>query len=790
MACMRIKRIFHSFYTEKWMVKNNAIKLILALCIVFVIVSCTVLSCYYSTNEASDDEALEIPAPLKPEGVQFEKWIVITTLSPPTDDVKFLASLSGWRVVVVGDVATPHNWSHPNCMFLGLEQQKKLGYFTADLIPEKSYSRKNIGYLYAIQHGAKVIYETDDDNRPLYGLERFDYSSEFSALEFSGRDLFNPYHHFGQSTLWPRGFPLSAIGQVSERMTYRMPRYKQTPLIQQGIVNGDPDMDAIFRLTRKRVDHALNVHFDPAAPTAVLPAGVYSPFNSQNTLFHYDAFWALLIPTATTMRVCDIWRSYWAQRLLWEIGGSLAFYPPNAYQKRNSHSYLLDAMDELQLYTDTEKLIDFLRQWVCHPHLSFYGCVKALTFDLVVAGLWNTRDAKVTKTWLADLRRTGYKEPARKPLLWTSNDGQSDDTIKGFQSPNDCFERDQSLVFFSQNNNSFIIFYPAEQVAPPMKSKDLSPMPRVIEHMMMAKDICPDSQLQVNLSSLPLKNDGANFFNDILVIVIFHYPDFYDNIRFLESAYRMIFPNLIYCGPNRVKFQAAMENISFTNRISFIEADINCGFLAYSCLLEAMRAGYNVTGYLSVSDDVLINPWTFMGMNKSRIWLTKGQQAPLNKNLDEKWSHWSMSHGKKAFHFALYDIFTSQRPTDVIDWDSVVKTLETTAGGSDKIMRGLVDVYYVPKRLQKQVVWYLSMFLKRAVFLEIALPVVMYGLEANSDIETITGQSQDENSRGKMWDHFNSKSHFLHPIKLGIKEWIQPFCSQFMTTMMKKMYGL
>ncbi|GFN84257.1 hypothetical protein PoB_001076300 [Plakobranchus ocellatus] len=143
---------------------------------------------------------------------------------------------------------------------------------------------------------------------------------------------------------------------------------------------------------------------------------------------------------------------------------------------------------------------------------------------------------------------------------------------------------------------------------------------------------------------------------------------------------------------------------------------------------------------------------------------------------------------KIASKVALW-IARTMRPTDVIDWDNVVKTLETTAGESDKIMRGLVDVYNVPKRLQKQVEWYLSMFLKRAVFLEIALQVVMYGLEANSDIETITGQSQDENSRGKMWDHFNSKSHFLHPIKLGIKEWIQPFCSQFMTTMMKKMYG-
>jgi hypothetical protein len=31
-------------------------------------------------------------------------------------------------------------------------------------LTRNSYSRKMVGYLYAIQHGAEVVYETDDDN--------------------------------------------------------------------------------------------------------------------------------------------------------------------------------------------------------------------------------------------------------------------------------------------------------------------------------------------------------------------------------------------------------------------------------------------------------------------------------------------------------------------------------------------------------------------------------------------------------------------------------------------------
>ncbi|GFO03122.1 conserved uncharacterized protein [Plakobranchus ocellatus] len=732
----------------------------------------------------------EIKSPLKPIGIQSKNWIVITTLSPPTSDVKFISSLRGWRVVVVGDVATPANWSYPNCDFLSLERQKKLNYLITDLVPEKSYSRKNIGYLYAIQHGAEVIYETDDDNRPLYGLKRFDYESEFSGLEFAGQNLFNPYHHFGQRTLWPRGFPLSAVSHESDRV-YWMHKNMQTPLIQQGIVNGDPDMDAIFRLTRKRADRPLDVQFDSVAPTAVLPAGVFSPFNSQNTLFHQDAFWALLIPSGTTMRVCDIWRGYWAQRLLWEIGGRLAFYPPNAYQQRNSHNYLLDAIDELQLYTDTEKLITFLRQWICSPHLSFYGCVETLTLDLVAAGLWKARDMDVTKAWLADLRRVGYKEPVRKTIVWSSPNVQKSDVILGNNTLEECQKRPLTQASIPENNSSFAVFYPAEKIMPPMHSKDFSPMPKVLQHVKVTDEICSDFHFTRDLSNLSMTNKATNadFFNDILVVVTFHFSRFYHNIRYLEAAYRTIFPNLIYCGPNRIKFQAAMESLPHNRGVSFIETDVNCGCQAYSCILGAMQAGYNVKGYLYMGDDVLVNPWVFTGMNKSRVWATNSFHYTLDTNSPKKkWTWWDRPVGQRAFHLAVKDIRT-KTPIGIKSWESMMKSVESAAGGSGLIKRGLSDLYYIPKRLQEEAKWYLSMFKKRSVFLEIAVPILLYGLEPASDIEALTGTSVSL-ERNHMWSFYNSSAHYVHPIKISQRSAVQSFCSNFIATMLKRLYGL
>lgn len=48
--------------------------------------------------------------------------------------------------------------------------------------------------------------------------------------------------------------------------------------------------------------------------------------------FCRDALWALRLPVTTTFRVCDIWRGYWAQRLLWDLGGALVFLPPTVFQ--------------------------------------------------------------------------------------------------------------------------------------------------------------------------------------------------------------------------------------------------------------------------------------------------------------------------------------------------------------------------------------------------------------------------------------------------------------------------
>ena len=49
-------------------------------------------------------------------------------------------------------------------IFLSDEDQNQLSSMFVSRLPWHSFARKNVGYLYAIARGAKIIYDFDDDN--------------------------------------------------------------------------------------------------------------------------------------------------------------------------------------------------------------------------------------------------------------------------------------------------------------------------------------------------------------------------------------------------------------------------------------------------------------------------------------------------------------------------------------------------------------------------------------------------------------------------------------------------
>ncbi|EER03723.1 hypothetical protein Pmar_PMAR023021 [Perkinsus marinus ATCC 50983] len=108
----------------------------------------------------------------------------------------------------------------------------------------------------------------------------------------------------------------------------------------------------------------LPVDFHQLQTSAFLLAPpTFTPLNAQACLFKaYDALWGLYLPVTVSIypysivrshleqvhgRVSDIWRSFVLQRLLWDLGASVAVAGRTwVRQLRNSHDYLADFIAE------------------------------------------------------------------------------------------------------------------------------------------------------------------------------------------------------------------------------------------------------------------------------------------------------------------------------------------------------------------------------------------------------------------------------------------------------------
>jgi hypothetical protein len=281
----------------------------------------------------------------------MKKYIIITSINGLTKSISDWASTSGWHILIVGDKKSIHTEDSDNIKFLSLEEQMSLNYDFIKHCPENTYTRKNIGYLYAIEHGAKVIYETDDDNSP--------YDKNWTVPEFKNSQnlvdnnrFINIYKYFTDKFIWPRGLPLEFIKTESNLQVLTSDSVDIG--VWQGVVDKDPDVDAIYRLILGD-----QVNFTDQ-PKVHLSVDSYCPFNSQNTFWSSSAFPFLYLPVHVRFRVCDILRSYIAQRLMWEFDLHLGFFGPSVYQDRNEHNLITDFEDEIDCYISMVKTCNLL----------------------------------------------------------------------------------------------------------------------------------------------------------------------------------------------------------------------------------------------------------------------------------------------------------------------------------------------------------------------------------------------------------------------------------------------
>lgn len=341
-----------------------------------------------------------------------EKWAVVTTIFSPTKLVKTLSTMNDWCTVIVADLKSLSRESYmeklaaksTSCIvYLTVQDQAALGYAILDYIQFNSFGRKNIGYIFAIQHGAQTIYDTDDDNEISDQL-LMEYWS-MNEWNLGPNTIFewvtvgsNPYPVYGIDNVWPRGIPLNHIKDAeSFSSTPTTTETKKRDIcVVQTLANEEPDVDAIYRLTSPK--YPMTFRSDKLFASQIR-TGQMAPFNAQATLFFKEAFPVMLLPVTVHGRVSDIWRSYIAQAVM---KCSLVFSSPWVTQIRNSHNYLADFEAELPLYLQSDAFVDFLTR------KNKYSELKDAFVDAYEYGIIEKNDVELALAWQDDMKRAEH----------------------------------------------------------------------------------------------------------------------------------------------------------------------------------------------------------------------------------------------------------------------------------------------------------------------------------------------------------------------------------------------
>ncbi len=326
----------------------------------------------------------------------MKKSLIVTSISPPNAVLQSLANGAlkhAYEFIIIGDTKSPDQFELDGANFVSIEKQKEMGFRVVNLLQERSYARKNIGYLMAMRSNAGFIIETDDDNYPREDFwQTPDPTVQGNTIETQG--WCNVYRLFSEDFIWPRGYPIERLANEESPAGRRTERHCP---IQQGLADDNPDVDAIYRMTRP-----LPITFKRGEPV-ILGSNVWCPFNSQNTIHFPEAYILLYLPTYCSFRMTDIWRSFVSQRILWTCGWNLSFHQASVWQERNAHNLLNDFKDEVPGYLNNHRIAQLLEELSLKPGQEHMGenliaCYQAL----VDQGFVGESEIPLVKAWVDD----------------------------------------------------------------------------------------------------------------------------------------------------------------------------------------------------------------------------------------------------------------------------------------------------------------------------------------------------------------------------------------------------
>ncbi len=317
----------------------------------------------------------------KPCHVVFTTIFVPTVLEELRLNAERFGHLDHVKVWVVGDRKTPPEARLLSAeatrkgletVYLGIEEQDAWGAQFPDFyrcIPYNNETRRNLGYLRALEDGCETLICIDDDNFPT--------TDDFIGGHLhTGNAVIEPliheaagYHNVCEylqivpsRPLFPRGFPFRLRGASNAPQTGARSAGARVG-VTAGLWLKEPDIDATAWLNGKveSVGYTGPQHF-------VLDQETWSPINTQNTSVVRDLIPGFLcvpmgheVPGGKIQRYGDIWGGYFLQAVMRGTPYHVSFGRPLVEHRRNPHNYVDDLRFEYWGMILTDWMTDLLR---------------------------------------------------------------------------------------------------------------------------------------------------------------------------------------------------------------------------------------------------------------------------------------------------------------------------------------------------------------------------------------------------------------------------------------------
>ena len=373
------------------------------------------------------------------ELVQCEKWAVVAPSDSKwvSEAVRRQVRLHDWCLVIVFEkepsVYYDPRWypgrGNKAVIYLSQDNTQNLELVVTKGIPWSNIGRKVIGYLYAITHGATVIWDFDDNNMLKFWIPgaapegapsieaAIPTTESIEVQEPQGHTwpTYNPYPALGAPALpsWPRGLPLDdALREECSKGELRIFQERSKSIaVLQSLSDHQPDADVIYQST---MPFPFFFNRTTEARPLLIPSNTFSPYNAKATLHFQTGFWALYLPISVDVGLSDIWRGYIAERLFWEAGLRVGFTArPLVVQDHDIHITKDLSVSQLKASNRTKQLITFLGAWRGKGE-TFIKRIEELWIALYNHKYIDHSELKTTKIWLQALVNIGYTFPDLK----------------------------------------------------------------------------------------------------------------------------------------------------------------------------------------------------------------------------------------------------------------------------------------------------------------------------------------------------------------------------------------